>query len=47
MKNCRKTIINKCEQYITLEGVPGDKQEKVLITKISFYLRLLYVTEKN
>ena len=28
-KNCRKDLINKCEQYLFLEGVKSEKQDQV------------------
>ena len=29
MKNCRKTLINKCEQHLNLEGVKTQDQDRV------------------
>ena len=30
MKNCKKIIINKCEQYMWLDDLTSDKQDKVI-----------------
>ena len=31
LKNSRKIVINKCEQYLYLDGVKSEKQDKVNI----------------